>query len=44
MVSTSIDVVDADRVGAEVLHLLGVELALFRVDEWVVGRKLVCNA
>ena len=39
-----IDVVDADRIGAEVRHLLGVTRALVGVDEGIMLIELVRNA
>lgn len=39
-----VDVVDADRVGADRLHQSSVEAALCCVDERVVGDQLVRNA
>ena len=44
VVAGGLDVVDADRVGAEVGHQLGVAAALLRVDERVVLVELVRNA
>jgi len=38
MVCVRIDVIDADRVDAELLHEGGIELALGRVDERVVWK------
>ena len=43
VISGGIHVVDADGVGSECLHEIGVELALLGIGEWVVLSKLVGN-
>jgi hypothetical protein len=44
VIALGIDVVDANRVGANRLHELGVEGALRRSDERVIGDKLIRDA
>ena len=44
VVSTRVHVVYSDGIGTEVLHLLGVKLALVCIDERVVFGELVGNA
>jgi hypothetical protein len=41
---TFFDMVHTNGIGSNSLHERSVETALCRVDEWVVGNKLVGNA
>lgn len=44
MVTIGVDVVDADRVCAQLLHESSVAFALGGVNERVIGNKLVCDS